>query len=143
LWNFAVDVAALKAEHQQRLQQAAAAAPARAMIMVEGHASCSGSASLNERLARSRAETAAAFLRAQRSDLRVGTNYFGERTPQPPVTAGDGEAMARNRRVEVYIVDVARTRLGLPAFQLPRPAPLPTPLAAAAPAGGAAGSEEP
>jgi len=143
LWNFAVDVAVLKPEHQQRLRQAAAAAPAGAMIMVEGYASCTGSAALNERLARSRAETAAAFLRAQRSDLRVGTNYFGERMPRPPVTAGDGEAMARNRRVEIYIVDVARTRHGLPAFQLPTRAPLPTPVTGGAPAGGAAGSEEP
>lgn len=141
LWNFAVDVAALKVEHQARLRQAAAAAPAGAMIMVEGYASCSGSSSLNERLARSRAETAAAFLRAQRSDLRVGMNYFGERTPRPPVTAGDGEAMARNRRVEIYVVDVARTRLGLPAFQLPTHAPLPMPVTGGASAGGAAGSE--
>jgi hypothetical protein len=113
------------------------------MIMVEGYASCSGSASLNERLARSRAETAAAFLRAQRSDLRVGTNYFGERTPRPAVTAGDGEAMARNRRVEVYIVDVARTRHGLPAFRLPTRTALLAPVMAGAPAGGAAGPEKP
>ena len=81
LWNFAVDVAALKAEHQERLRQAAVAAPAGAMIMVEGFASCSGSAALNERLARSRAETAAAFLRAQRSDLPaipiVDTRKYG------------------------------------------------------------------
>jgi outer membrane protein OmpA-like peptidoglycan-associated protein len=130
LWNFAVDVPALKAEHQQRLRQAAVAAPSNAMIMVEGFASCSGSAAHNERLARSRAETAANFLRAQRADLRVGMNYFGERTPRPPVTAGDGEAMARNRRVEIYVVDVARTRLGLPRFQLPTQVPLPTPTAA-------------
>ena len=78
-------------------------------------------------------------MRAQRSDLRVGMNYFGERAPRPPVTAGDGESIARNRRVEIYVVDVARTPLGLPAFQLPTQAPLP--VTGGASAGGAPGSE--
>lgn len=132
LWNFAVGGSTLKAEHQQRLREAAAAAPTGAMIMVEGFASCSGSSALNERLARARAETAAAFLRAQRPDLRIGTNYFGERTPRFPVTAGNGEAMARNRRVEIYMINVARTPLGLPRFQLPTPGSLPGSTAAAA-----------
>lgn len=141
LWNFAVNVAALKAEHQQRLRQAAAAAPAGAMIMVEGYASCSGSSAHNERLARSRAESAAAFLRALRPDLRVGMIYFGEREPRPAVTAGDGEAMARNRRVEIYLVDVARYESGFPEFQLPTRAPLPMPHTEAIPADVAAGSE--
>ena len=132
LWNFAVGSSALKAEHQQRLHATAAAAPTGAMIMVEGFASCSGSSALNERLARARAETAAAFLRTQRPDLRIGTNYFGERTPRFPVTAGDGEAMARNRRVEIYVINVARRPLGLPRFQLPTPGSLPGATAGAA-----------
>ncbi|HET7502033.1 MAG TPA: DUF4157 domain-containing protein [Kofleriaceae bacterium] len=142
LWNFAVDVPALKAEHQQRLRDAAAALPSGAMIMVEGFASCSGSAAHNERLARSRAETTATFLRAQRADLRIGTNYFGERTPRPPVTAGDGEAMARNRRVEIHVVNVARGRFGLPRFQLPTPGPLPASTPPASPPTGTGAEDE-
>jgi outer membrane protein OmpA-like peptidoglycan-associated protein len=144
LWNFAVDAAALKPEHQQRLRDAAAALPSGEMVMVEGFASCSGSAAHNEHLARSRAETAVAFLRAQRPDLRIGLNYFGERTPSPPVTAGDGEAMARNRRVEIHVVNVARGRFGLPRFQLPTQDPLPAPPPPASPptGSGAGGGTE-
>jgi outer membrane protein OmpA-like peptidoglycan-associated protein len=142
LWNFAVDEANLKAEHQQRLRQGAAAAPSRAMIMVEGFASCSGSAAHNERLARSRAEAVAAFLRAQRPDLRVGMNYFGERTPRHEVTAGNGEAMAKNRRVEIYLVVVDRTTLGIPRLRLPTKAPLPMPATGAASATSTATGEE-
>lgn len=125
LWNFTVDVAALKPEHRDRLRLAAAAAPRGAMLMVEGYASCTGSSAHNERLARSRAETATTFLRTLRPDLRIGLNYHGERRPSPLVAAGDGEAMAKNRRVEIYVVDVPRGVLGIPTFELPGRAPLP------------------
>lgn len=59
------------------MRQAAAAAPAGAMIMVECYASRSGIAAHKEPLVQRRAEPAVAFLQAQRPDLWVGMNYVG------------------------------------------------------------------
>ena len=90
---------------------------ARAIVSICGHASSTGEAASNERLARERAENVAAYLRTLGiHKLEVGS--AGSSQPADP--APNGQALARNRRVEVTLFN--------PTIQPPpRIDPTPTP----------------
>lgn len=107
LWNYPIGGTALASGHAAAVRaflqtQALALAREQATttIAICGHASTSGEAAANASLARSRADNVAKHL----ADLGFRhLEVTGSGSSQPADTAGTGQALARNRRVEVTL----------------------------------------
>lgn len=106
LWNFAVDSARLKKDHEWALHWLATRhltwVPEGLVIWVVGFASRSGAAAKNTTLSLARADAVAAFLRPRAPSIRFATigRGFGACPPTTP------ENMARSRRVELHMPSV-------------------------------------
>jgi len=107
MWNFDVGHAAVKAEHRRGLDAVArewkgVEKDLSAFVKVDGHASRSGGAAVNETISAERAEAVASFLQTRgvpRSRMRIDHHGFAQPWfPEDP--AGE---VAHNRRVEVRI----------------------------------------
>jgi outer membrane protein OmpA-like peptidoglycan-associated protein len=94
---------AVSAPYGMWLRQIAAQAAERsACLLLTGHASPSGTAAVNDRLSRSRAERLRARLVAQREPLRERTRAAGVGAREPLVgTGADNASDALDRRVEL------------------------------------------
>ncbi|MDQ3986726.1 MAG: OmpA family protein [Actinomycetota bacterium] len=116
VWNFCVGEMTLRPEHRQRLTVAATHwkqllvtgapnQPARGdlRISIMGTASPSGDTALNNRLAVGRAEAVASFLTSQGIPSQL-IDIKGVGTKRPLADPGPPENMARNRRVEVFLI---------------------------------------
>ena len=141
LWNFAVGSAALKPEHRAALRSFLDAngllfLDGSTRLVIDGHASSSGSDTLNSGLSSSRAAGVAAWFVAQGrfGAERIDQRGHGEAQPLLPNTSP--ESMARNRRVEITInAPGARPPRGTdepapgpePATPTPEPEPTPEP----------------
>jgi hypothetical protein len=107
LWNFPIGKTTLSAEHEQALQRflaialMAGAAQTKAELRLRGHASDTGDERANESLARARAESVARYLRGLGIPPRQIT-ATGAASREPTDRTGDGLALARNRRVDVF-----------------------------------------
>lgn len=111
LWNFAVGDASLKPQHETALKAFAERVKLSVIgggvVLVDGHASATGEEARNLHLSRERAHIVAWFLmRSGIAGSAVKASGSGERRP---LGAGDsGEALARDRRVEVTVLVPAR-----------------------------------
>lgn len=102
---FGHDSAAVDADGQSTIDQAASAAAAMAgsPVVVTGHADTSGAADYNLGLSANRAEAVVEILGLLGIDAsRVNVNASGEESPA--VATGDGVREAGNRRVEIRLL---------------------------------------
>jgi len=102
---FGHDSAAVDADGQSTVDQAASAAAAMAgsPVVVTGHADTSGAADYNLGLSAQRAEAVVEILGLLGIDAsRVNVNASGEESPA--VATGDGVREAANRRVEIRLL---------------------------------------
>ena len=114
LWNFGVSSSRLRTEFHAPLREIArrTSANPNLRIGVQGHTSSSGSRSSNQRLSIARANAVQQFLTdAGVPASQIEVQGFGEENLLVSERGRDGQLIpqrtARNRRVEVYLVDGA------------------------------------
>jgi outer membrane protein OmpA-like peptidoglycan-associated protein len=115
LWNFAVNSAALKSEHEAGIREFIRTrwplARLSSNIVIEGHASHTGPERVNDPLSINRAETVAhSVIGDDNLPGTVTDNVYSNRVwvtsyaaTRPRVPGNTFENMARNRRVEIFI----------------------------------------
>jgi len=93
----------------------------RPKVVVSGHTDATGSDTMNQKLSEERAKKVGAFLVqvGELSPARVATQGYGE--SKPVASNETSEGRARNRRIEILIVNDAGAASGLPAVSSPPP----------------------
>lgn len=122
LWNFGVASAGIKPEHIEGLRRLVGSTHINGpgytgTFIVAGHASTSGAAAENQKLATARAAAVAAWLRAAGFP-----HVFADGQGEDIHPAPDGQGLAQARRVEVLREDPAATIPVVPELSPPVPA---------------------
>ena len=111
LYNFAINSAALKERHEQAIAELRRmirrAGQRNLRIMLVGHADSTGSARVNERLARRRA---AQVQRALGRVAGVSITAVGLGADVPTATNDTVEGRSRNRRVDIHLLPASQAR---------------------------------
>ncbi len=107
---FDIDKSNIKPEANTALEKAAADIKARTgprlrYVLINGHTDATGSADYNQRLSEARAKAAADWFvtRKYLERSKIRTQGFGKTQPLSPNT--DEPGRAKNRRVELHIVN--------------------------------------